>query len=60
MRAEELKTVSLTHKASVLCEHAQMGGAFHLNTDGTTIDQNGLVIKTTKLMWIYTKCIAIR
>ena len=39
MRAEELKSVSLVHKASVLCEHAQMGGVFHLNADGTTHDQ---------------------
>ena len=39
MRAEELKTVCQAHKASVLCEHTQMGGAFHLNTDGTTFDQ---------------------
>ena len=39
MRAEELKTVCQAHKASVICEHTQMGGAFHLNTDGTTFDQ---------------------
>ena len=37
-----MKTVSLAHKASILCEHAQMGGAFHLNTDSTTFDQKNL------------------
>ena len=39
MRAQELKTVSQAHKASVFCEHAQTDGAFHLNTDGTTLHQ---------------------
>ena len=36
MRKDELKTVSATHKATVLCEHAAKKVGFKLNTDGTT------------------------
>ena len=42
MRGEELKTVSMAHKASVLCEDVQSGRMFHLITNGTTLNQKKL------------------
>ena len=48
MRADELTTVSLAHKASAISEKAEkMSGMLHMNTDGTTLQQkkiNGVVI----------------
>ena len=48
MRADELTTVSLAHKASAINEKAEkMSGMLHMNTDGTTLQQkkiNGVVI----------------
>ena len=41
MRSEELATVSMAHKASTISEYAQTG-KLHLNTDGTTLQQNKL------------------
>ena len=35
MRREELKTVSMAHKASIL-DNLVEEGMFHINTDGTT------------------------
>ena len=41
MRSEEMKTVSMAHKATVICEHAN-DGQLYLNTDGTTLAQKKL------------------
>ena len=41
MRSDELTTVSLAHKASVINEKASKG-ILHLNTDGTTLQQRKL------------------
>lgn len=41
MRSEEMKTLSMAHKAIVICEKAQ-DGVLHLNTDGTTLEQKKL------------------
>ena len=35
MRREELKTISMAHKASIL-DNLVEDGMFHINTDGTT------------------------
>ena len=47
MQADELTTVSLAHKATVISEKAEKTGMLHMNTDGTTLHQkkiNGVVI----------------
>lgn len=57
MRREELKTVSMAHKASVLCEDIQGGRKVHLNADGTTKNQrklngtafNGIVLSVNEV-----------
>ena len=57
MRREELKTVSMTHKASVLCEDIQAGRKLHVNADGTTKNQrklngiafNGIVLSVNEV-----------
>lgn len=41
MRAEEMNTVSMAHKASLLCEKVRHG-PLHANTDGTTLQQKKL------------------
>ena len=56
MRREELRTVSMAHKAAVISEHAHKG-QLHMNTDGTTKNQkklgsvalNGMVISVNEL-----------
>ena len=42
MRREELKTISNSHKATSLCEHASGNKGFLVNTDGTTKAQKKL------------------
>ena len=57
MRCEELKTVSMAHKASVLCEDIQAGQKLHVNADGTTKNQrklngtalNGIVLSVNEV-----------
>ena len=41
MRSEEMKTVSMAHRATVICEHAN-DGQLYLNTNGTTLAQKKL------------------
>jgi len=41
MREEELTTISMAHKKTVVSEQAQ-AGKLHLNTDGTTLHQRKL------------------
>ena len=56
MRREELRTVSMAHKAAMISEHAHKG-QLHMNTDGTTKNQkklgsvalNGMVISVNEL-----------
>ena len=56
MRREELKSVSMIHKATVISEHANQG-MLHVNTDGTTKNQkklgvvalNGMVVSVNEL-----------
>ena len=38
---EELKTVSMAHKAAVICEHTKEG-ILHMNNDGTNLQQKKL------------------
>ena len=43
----ELSTISMAHKAQVLCQQIKTGKAFHLNSDGTAKQQrklNGLAV----------------
>ena len=57
MRREELKTLSMAHKVSVLCEDIQAGRKLHLNSDGTTKNQrklnrtafNGIVLSVNEV-----------
>jgi hypothetical protein len=42
MRTDELKTVSLAHKATVIHDQIKEGSLLHLNTDGTTLGQKKL------------------
>ena len=56
MRREELKTISMAHKATVITEHVKKG-LLHMNTDGTTKAQrklggvaiNGMVVSVNEL-----------
>ena len=56
MRREELKTLSMAHKASTISDHVQKG-LLHMNTDGTTKLQrklggtaiNGMVLSVNEL-----------
>ena len=56
MRREELKTVSMAHKASIL-DNLVEEGMFHINTDGTTKFQrklgataiNGIVLAVNEM-----------
>ena len=42
MRTDELKTVCLAHKATVINDQIEEGSLLHLNTDGTTLGQKKL------------------
>ena len=47
MRRQELKTVSMAHKATLITEQATETGTLHLNSDGTTKSQkkiNGVAL----------------
>ena len=46
MRTDELATVSLAHKATVIHKQIEEGSLLHLNTDGTTLGQRKLGIVT--------------
>ena len=56
MRKEELKSVSMVHKAAVISDYAKQG-MLHINTDGTTKNQkklgavalNGVVVSVNEL-----------
>ena len=51
MRTDELATVSLAHKATVI--HKQIEGSLlHLNTDETTLGQRKLGIVTFNLLFV--------
>jgi len=42
MRLDELPTISMAHKDVALCKTARGDNPFHLNTDGTTLQQKKL------------------
>ncbi len=42
IRTDELKTVSMAHKATIIHEQAEKGSLLHMNTDGTTLGQKQL------------------